>query len=323
MKLRFLYAALLAIFSMMAWAVPCDRSDGQIWITPSTGAEPLIQAIQNAHQSIEVVMYDFTNQTLLHALISAKYRGVLVSVIMEEAPYLQSDTNNRILKEMDQAQIVHHFGSPDFQFTHEKLLLIDHRLAFLSTGNFTYNSFEIQRNAYVEIQDPNLVQEISAVFWADWNKTPITPQSTALVWGPDDSEASLTQFISEAHHQLWLYAVTLSDPAIIHALIAKSKEGVNIHIITNAPQNSKARQGLRNLTANGIQVGIYDSQWIHAKVILRDPDDRNAAAYLGSSNLSYTSLHYNRELGVFLCAPSVIDRLKQTMTQDASKAQIF
>ncbi len=67
------------------------------------------------------------------------------------------------------------------------------------------------------------------------------------------------------------------------------------------------------------KVGLY----IHEKLVLVDAGTSAASVLIGSQNASYSSLSFNRELGIVLTAaeaPSVVDAAAATFAGDFSQA---
>lgn len=58
----------------------------QLIIEPDMGREPILNALNDSKQSIQLVMYGFTDQAILNALIQKKIAGRTVKVILEETP---------------------------------------------------------------------------------------------------------------------------------------------------------------------------------------------------------------------------------------------
>ena len=83
------------------------------------------------------------------------------------------------------------------------------------------------------------------------------------------------------------------------------------------------KQAFQELKAVGVSVRTFAASkknlYIHAKVIIAD----EGYAFVGSQNFSYPSLEKNRELGIFLAVPSIVDSLEQTFNSDYSHARKF
>jgi phosphatidylserine/phosphatidylglycerophosphate/cardiolipin synthase-like enzyme len=61
-----------------------------------------------------------------------------------------------------------------------------------------------------------------------------------------------------------------------------------------------------------VQVRLVKTPYIHAKLIVAD----GARAFVGSQNLSTASLDSNRELGILISDPAILQVLAETFAQD-------
>ena len=66
------------------------------------------------------------------------------------------------------------------------------------------------------------------------------------------------------------------------------------------------------LTASGVAIRFSRSLYIHAKLIVADGE----RAFVGSQNISATSLDQNRELGIIVDDPVNLARLTRTFAVD-------
>jgi phosphatidylserine/phosphatidylglycerophosphate/cardiolipin synthase-like enzyme len=73
---------------------------------------------------------------------------------------------------------------------------------------------------------------------------------------------------------------------------------------------------VKELTASGVDIRLSSSLYIHAKLIVADGE----RAFIGSQNLSATSLDQNRELGIIVDDPVNLARLTRTFAIDFGAA---
>jgi hypothetical protein len=66
------------------------------------------------------------------------------------------------------------------------------------------------------------------------------------------------------------------------------------------------------IKAGGVQIVMLKSPYIHAKAVVED----GSTVYLGSENISATSLDKNREMGLILTDPTVISAVEQAFASD-------
>ena len=80
------------------------------------------------------------------------------------------------------------------------------------------------------------------------------------------------------------------------------------------PANPTADDELiyRELIASGIQVKLLADAYSHAKAVIVDREK----AFVGSQNLTYTSLDLNRECGIVLYDRANLARLGRTFRSD-------
>ena len=96
--------------------------------------------------------------------------------------------------------------------------------------------------------------------------------------------------IDQARRTLDVYAEEIADRQVEEALIAAHRRGVVVRIICTGAGD------VRRLQDAGLQVITRKTPYIHAKIFLAD----GTAMFLGSENISATSLDNNREMGLII-----------------------
>lgn len=281
----------------------------QLIIEPDMGKAPIIDTMQAARQSVHLVMYGFTDTTLLAPLLKQHEQGRSVKIILEGQPYKAADENVKIMRLLKQHDMDWREGVPPFRLVHEKALIIDGKKALVMTFNFTRGTFKNQRNFGLIIDDPVTVKEIDAVFSADWHRKAIDLHASHLVWSPDNSRSKLMQSIQQAQHSIDIYMQTLNDYELAGALAKAARKGVRVRVLTS----SKLRQKQANyLTRAGVTLHRTHHMIIHAKVFIFD----DKSTILGSINATRASLDDNRELAITNHDPEVIAQLVHTFNHD-------
>src|SRR3990167_5225691 len=77
----------------------------QLIIEPDMGRQPIVDAINQAKQSIHLVMYGFTDEALLSAILKQKSHGKTIKIILEDQPYKVETENEKIIRQFEQNQI--------------------------------------------------------------------------------------------------------------------------------------------------------------------------------------------------------------------------
>jgi cardiolipin synthase len=287
---------------------------------PDQGITPVLTLIKNAGSSIDLVMYEFKDKDIADALIAAHKRGVAVRVLLNQGYYGEEEQMNEPAYAYLKSQGVDVRFTPSiFALTHQKTLIVDKNKALIMTFNFTPEYYETARDFAVLDTDQSDVSAIENTFTNDWNdQNMLAPDGDDLVWSPG-SDGNLLLLINNAKKELNVYNEEMADSTIINALINAEKRGVNVNVVMTYESTDKnAFAELKNADVN-LHLFHGEKFYIHAKMILAD----NNYAFLGSENFSYTSLNKNRELGIFLSDPIIINSLFKTFYTDFNNAKEY
>ena len=286
-----------------------------LWVLPDQGDGPVLQAINSAQKSIQLEDYMFTlggaSGPVAQALIAKARAGVDVRVILDRAPYGGHNPNPATAQALQAGGVQCQTSSPAFTYTHEKSMVVDGQVAVVMTFNMTNAGVASNREYGVVDTNPQDVADISNVFVADWNRAPVTVSAPNLVVSPINSRAKILALIDSAQSSILLEDEELNDPIVAQHLGAKAKAGVNVRVeVANGTSNAATQQ---LLASNGVtQFETMTSHYLHAKAIVVDGN----RAYVGSENMSSTSLDKNREMGLILTDPACVSTLASTLNQD-------
>ncbi len=290
----------------------------QLLVLPDDGPDPVLHLIDNAQTSIRFKIYLFTYREARNALIRAANRGVKVQVLIDKEPVGGGESNAESYRMLKEGGVDVKWAPGAFKNTHEKSLVVDDKLALIATFNFTYSSFTKNREYALLTTQPEVVADVAGIFDADWAGQGVTVSNDSpLVVSPENSRQRITGLIQGAKRTLWLEEATLLDEDITRALEQAVHQGIDVRFL--APRrndNDVARENWERLKDAGARVLFLDDPYIHAKVILVDGE----RAFIGSENLTFTSLELNRELGIVTEDAGLIDRLAQTMIRDWERA---
>ena len=289
---------------------------------PAAGNAPVVSRIQNARASIDLVMYNLDDVQIEKALGDAEARGVHVRVLLNGGYYDKKETSNDTsYAALQKLGVPVHWTPTSFALTHQKTLVIDGSNALIMTFNLQSKYYATGRDFGVDDSDPADVAAIEKTFSADWEGDSISaPQGDDLVWSPG-SEDEMIYLIDSATSTLKIYNEEMDDTDITNALVAAAKRGVHVQIdMTYATNWKPAFIMLENA---GVDVRTWASSskilYIHAKMILAD----NVHVFLGSENFSDTSLNKNRELGLVLTSPVIIQQLNDVFDGDWARGRPF
>lgn len=281
----------------------------QIIVEPDAGRAPVLAFINQTQHHLNLVMYDFTDKTILNALLQKQRQGKNIRVILEKTPYKNEGLNLNTIATLNNEKLNWKPGASDFQYTHQKTMVSDDTRAMIMTFNFTLSSFKNQRNFAILIDDPTLIQDINHVFDADWQAKTFVSKNQRLLFSPHTSRRGYQNAIALARHSIHFYAQTVADPGIIQSLLDRANHGVTIKIITSKLPKKSDMTALEHA---GVELRLSKKLYIHAKAMLID----EKTAIIGSVNFTPTSLDRNRELAILSTDPSVTGLLKTTFTND-------
>lgn len=278
----------------------------QLIIEPEMGREPLIQAIKQAKYSVNLVMYGFTDQTLLKTILAQKSKSL--KIILERSPFRAKDENSQAINAFNQHEIDWQGSIPNYRLIHQKTLIIDDKQAIVMTFNFTHSTFKNTRNFALVLDNPAQVRELKAAFNADWNHKTVLGKSDEFIWSPDNSRAKLSNLILSSRHSLKIYAQQISDYKISGLLAKVARNGVTVQVLTSAQMPEKQSA---YFSQNGVIIR-RSKLYIHAKAMIID----NQTAVIGSTNMTRQSMDDNRELSVVTHDKNVIKELNDTFSKD-------
>ena len=284
-----------------------------IFIQPGDGRRPILDEIEAATTSIDLEIYIVSDDEILEALEAAQARSVSVRVLLEEHPFGGGGGQQGIFDRLKAAGIDVRWSGPVFRFSHVKMLVIDHDLLIIMNQNLTTSSFTSNRELGVVTTTPEAVQAASAIFEADWAQD-AEPPSGPLVVSPTNARESLQTLIDGAQTSVDVYAEVLRDPDLLRALEAASLRGVTVRVIISPSASFDVERA--SLADAGVQVRLLRSLYVHAKMILVD----GQRAFVGSQNISTTSLDQNRELGIIVSDPVSLARLSRVFDIDFTAA---
>ena len=308
-------------------------------VEPDDGRTLVLNTLNAAKESIELTIYELSDPQIIAALKAAQKRKVEVRVLYDWYSFPKDVEQREILPVVQQLKAAGIGCRPapaKFEVTHEKAFVIDGSTAIVMTFNLTSEYFSDTRDFGIVSTVPAEVAEIAAVFSADWNNQPIVPKVVSLVWSPVNSRTKLTALINDAKKTLDVYCEEADDPGTLGAMVAAAKRGVKVRFIAavlsgqgKANGNAQAITYLRNGKVNAVCKsfpfvvrGVEHQMYIHAKMALADYGTEKAQAYVGSENFTCVSLDDNRECGIIVGEPAILERLHATYNADWAKPSV-
>jgi cardiolipin synthase A/B len=287
-----------------------------VFALPDAGEAPFLEVLQGARSSIRVMIYMMGYGGILDTLKAKAQAGVGVQIILDQG---QTDTNQKYYDQLRAAGAQVLWSDPRFPYMHAKVIVVDGKRAVISTGNFSKNySIDLERNFVAQVSDPDDVATLVDLFDADWKRGEPDLRCTRLLVSPINARQRLLSLIDSAAATLTIESMQFADKDVRSHVVARRAAGVKVRaILADAAWIDANQEAASFLKGQGIEVRSIPH--CHVKAIVVD----GARAYLGSENLSYTSLSKNREVGLILTEPAAIRAMADTFEGDWSKGVPF
>lgn len=288
-------------------------------VMPDDSAQPILDAVSHAAQSLRIKMFTFSDPHLLHGVIAAHRRGVKVRVMLNPARRSGESENEASRKTLTDAGVEVLDSNPAFDLTHEKSMVVDDHTAFVMSLNWETRNFTETRDYAVVTKHGHEVEEVAECFDADWERKEFLPGANSqLIWCIGNCRQRMAQFIDTAKRSLWAQNERYQDPVIIERLVRANHRGVKVHVLARPPHKLKKEKliegvgGLRILDDVGIKVHKLKGLKLHAKLLFAD----GVQAIVGSINLAPGSFDSRRELAIEVHDDVIADRLHTIVHQD-------
>jgi phosphatidylserine/phosphatidylglycerophosphate/cardiolipin synthase-like enzyme len=274
-----------------------------VWTEPSDGYGFLDSALNSAHTSIDLSMYELSDTSLERELIARANAGVDVRVLLN-ADY-EGTQHNAGAYALLRASKVHVEWATANQIFHAKYLVVNNSTVYIGSGNLETVDYPSTRDFWVEVTRGADVSALVRTFDGDFAHSATTVQSAGLVWSPGSTSA-LVGLIDSAKHSLLVENEEMDSPSIEAALASAARRGVDVKVVMT--ESSSWTAALDDLARSGVHVRVLSSAqvYIHAKVICVDCVGGVGTVFVGSENFSVSSLTYNRELGVITTTPKAV-----------------
>ena len=272
----------------------------KVIVQPDDGPSSLLSALKNAKQSVELAIFRFDRSDIETALRTAVSKGIKVTALIADVNRGGEKNLRQLEMRFLQAGITVARSARDLIRYHDKLIIIDRRILFLLSFNFTHLDIDHSRGFGIVTRNAALVQEAVKLFEADCARRPYSASSDTFVVSPSNSRKVLRMFLERAKKQLLIYDPQISDKEMIGVLQARAKAGVEIRVIGKI--RSRAGLSVRKLT----------KMRLHTRTIIRD----GKQAFVGSQSLRPAELDSRRELGLIIRESKPVKKLLNTFESD-------
>src|SRR5580692_11194832 len=198
----------------------------KLLVQPGDGIAPLVKGINDATKTIQILIFRFDRVEVENALVKAVSRGVDVRALIAYTNRGGEKSLRALEMRLLAAGVTVARTADDLVRYHAKMMIIDGKVLYLLSFNFTRVDIERSRSFAIITDDRAIVQEAVTLFEADSKRHPYTAGLDNFVVSPVNSRKQLSDFIKGAEKQLLIYDPEVADPAIIRLLQDRSKAGV-------------------------------------------------------------------------------------------------
>ena len=279
----------------------------KLLIQPQDGVAALLSAIKTAKSTVEIVIFRFDRAQIETALTAAVRRGVSVSALIAYANRGGEQHLRRLEMRLLAAGVNVSRTPAKLARYHNKMMIVDGRLLFVLSFNFTHLDIDHSRAFGIVTRKPKLVAEARKLFEADSQRHTYKAGLDNFVVSPANARKQLALLILRAKKELLIYDPNIADTEMAKALVDRARAGVKIRIIGGMSRKNEHIE-VRKLT--GLR--------LHTRTIIRDRRE----AFVGSQSLRKIELDERRELGVIVRGPKTMSRLVDTFDADWSAKEL-
>ena len=262
-----------------------------LFIEPHAGVAPVIHFVRAARTRLDINTSLLTDRRVLAAVREAVARGVRVRVIIARHPYGHRPHGELARLRATGAKV--RTAPPRFSgryvFDHAKYMVSGNH-GEIGTANMSWSAFHRNREYLWMGHDPRIAKALRTVFRADWTRRHAgAAPRRVLVLSPGATDALVR--LLRTPGRVCIESEELGhDRPILAALRAK---GGSADLLLPTRLDRYDRRIARLVASQGVHVRFLRRPYLHAKLIA-DPHQ----AFIGSENLSASSLQRNREVGL-------------------------
>ena len=280
----------------------------ELIVQPADGSKPLLDTIEGAKKSIDIMIFRFDLKPLEKALEAARDRGVVVrALIAHESSQGDKRLRQLEMRMLEKGILVARTGSAFVRY-HGKMMIIDHDE--LHVYGFNYTALDLKSRSFgIVTKDRKSVNEAIRLFESDTLRQEYEPTSDdgAFVVSPENAREIMATFIKRAKKQLLIWDPKITDLQMIRLINQRIKAGVDVRVIGKVGKRSK---DIRWQKAPGYR--------LHVRAMVRDCD----TSFVGSQSLRALELDARREIGLIVKEPKTVKQMVDVFEDDWAKTDL-
>jgi phosphatidylserine/phosphatidylglycerophosphate/cardiolipin synthase-like enzyme len=278
----------------------------ELIVQPQHGIRPLLDAVEKAQKSIDIVIFRFDLKPLEKALEAAVGRGVAVRALIA---HTNAGGEKRLrdleLRMLKAGVTVTRTGTELIRY-HGKMMIVDRQA--LHVYGFNYTTRDLASRSFGLIaRERQVVQEALRLFEADARREEYEPTLDGFVVSPENAREQLATFLKRAKKSIEIYDPRVADAGMLRILHRRAKAGVDVRIIGKV-----SRQGC------DFKAQKMPGLRLHVRAIIRDDEE----VFVGSQSLRDLELESRREVGLITRDPKVVKAIDDVFEADWAKTEL-
>jgi len=269
-------------------------------VEPDEGIVPILNAINGAKKTIDVLIFRLDRGDLAAALEAAVARGVAVRALTAHTNRGGDKRLRQLEMQLLERGVTVSRTADDLIRYHGKMMIVDNQVLHLYGFNFTRLDVDKSRSFGVIIRKKRLVQEANKLFAADFDRQPYTSGFKGLIVSPENSRERLAEFLRGAKRQLLIYDPGLTDDGMLRILTERVKAGVDVKVIGKVEAKWQ------------LSWEKFPVKRLHVRAIVRAGE----RAFIGSQSLRKLELEKRREVGVIITDRKVVNAIAAVFVRD-------
>jgi phosphatidylserine/phosphatidylglycerophosphate/cardiolipin synthase-like enzyme len=278
----------------------------ELIVQPQDGIRPVLDAVEKAQKSVDIIIFRFDLKPLEKALEAAVGRGVAVRALIAHTNAGGEKGLRQLELRMLNAGVTVTRTGRELMRYHCKMMITDRDA--LHVYGFNYTARDLATRSFGLIaHDRRVVQEAVRLFEADAQREDFEPTLDGFVVSPENAREQLATFLKRAKKSLSIYDPRLTDTGMIRILHTRLKSGVDVRVI-----------GKVSKRAGDLKVQKMPGFRLHVRAIIRD----NEEVFVGSQSLRDLELEARREVGLLTRESKIVKAISDVFEADWAKTDL-
>jgi cardiolipin synthase len=275
-------------------------------IQPDHGAQPIIEAIDAARDTIDLYLFRLDHPRVEDAIERAIDRGIAVRALVAHVNSGGKRPLRKLELQLLGMGVAVSRSDDDLMRYHGKLMIVDRKLAFILGYNFTRSDMEETRSLGIATESKEIVEAALSLFESDFERKTFLPPLEDLVVSPLNSRPVLLSLIEGAKEKLLIYDSRFTDSLMRRAVMKRARAGVEVRIIGRMKKQEPP-----------VMVQEREASTLHVRAIVQDDN----CVFIGSQSMRRVALERRREIGLIVRERDIVAAVGRIFENDWQEGQ--